>query len=201
MKQTVKIVTDSTSDVPQNMAQELGITVIPLTVQIGKEVFRDGVDLSGPDFYRKMVEYPGMPITSQPPLGEIAQLYRDLTADGSDVVSIHLSSGLSGTYSTCLMASESEGLRPGAVTVIDSQAVTMALGWIAIFAARAAREGKSAAEVAELARSLVPRTRVLALLDTLEWLQRGGRIGKASAFIGTMLAIKPIVSLRDGRVV
>jgi DegV family protein with EDD domain len=196
----VKVVTDSTSDIPADVARELGITVIPLAVQIGGRSYHDKVDLSGEAFYRLLQDTPGLPLTSQPPIGEVEAVYRDLTADGSSVVSIHVSSGLSGTYNACAAAATSSDLRPGAVRVIDSLAVSMSLGWIGIFAARAACGGAGQDAVAALAERLVPRTRILALLDTLEWLQRGGRIGPASAFLGTMLAIKPILHLKDGRV-
>lgn len=196
----VKIVTDSTSDIPPEVARELGITVIAQVVQLGARTFRDKVDLSGEEFYRLLQATPGLPLTSQPPIGEIEALYRDLTADGSSVVSIHVSAALSGTCNACARAATAGDLRAGAVQVVDSQAVSMCLGWIVIFAARAARAGAGQAEVVALAESMVPRTRILALLDTLEWLQRGGRIGPASAFLGTMLAIKPILYLKDGKV-
>src|SRR5690242_4561586 len=188
--QPVKIVTDSTSDVPPEVARELGITVIPLVVQIGAQTYRDKIDLTGEEFYRLLQATPGVPVTSQPPIGEIEQVYRGLTADGSRVVSIHLSSGLSGTYSTCSLAATALDLEPGAVRVLDSQAISMCLGWQAIFAARAAREGCTQDEIIDLVADLVPRVRILGLLDTLEWVQRGGRLGLASAFLGTMLAIK-----------
>jgi len=197
--QLVKIVTDSTSDVPPEVARELGITTIPLVLQIGSQTYRDKIDLSGEEFYRLLQETPGVPVTSQPPIGEIEQVYRDLTSDGSRVVSIHLSSGLSGTYSTCALAAPSIDLEPGAVHVIDSQGISMCLGWQVIFAARAARAGSSQDEIVALVEGMVPRVRILGLLDTLEWVQRGGRLGLASAFLGTMLAIKPILHMKEGK--
>src|SRR4051812_9569830 len=111
----VKIVTDSTSDMPPEVIRELGITVVPLCVQFADRTYRDQVDLSGEEFYRLLKDTPGVPTTSQPPIGEMEAVYRDLTADGSDVVSIHVSSGLSGTYSTCALAATHIDLRPGAV--------------------------------------------------------------------------------------
>lgn len=197
----VKIVTDSTADIPAEVAAELDIRVVPLTVQIGDATFRDGVDLSGETFYRRLQESPGVPSTSQPPIGEMEALYQELTADGSEVVSIHVSSGLSGTYSTCALAATSLALRPGAVRVIDSQALSMCLGWMAIFAARAARAGRTQSEIFDQVEGMIPRVRILGLLDTLEWVQRGGRLGLASAFLGTMLAIKPILHMKEGRAV
>lgn len=198
---TVKIVTDSTADIPAGLARELGITVVPLLLQFGEQVYRDQIDLSGEAFYRLLQDTPGVPTTSQPPIGQIEQIYRDLTVDGSPVVSIHVSSGLSGTYSTCALAATSIDLVPGAVQVIDSQALSMCLGWLAIFAARAAQAGQSQAEIVALVRGMIPRVRILGVLDTLEWVQRGGRLGLASAFLGTMLAIKPILHMKAGKAV
>lgn len=197
----VKIVTDSTADIPPDVARELGITVIPLLLQFGDKLYRDKIDLGGSEFYRLLETTPGVPTTSQPPIGQIEQLYKDLTADGSPVVSIHVSSGLSGTYSTCALASTSIDLPPGAVTVLDSQAISMCLGWQVIFAARAALAGRTPTEIAALVHSMIPRVRILGLLDTLEWVQRGGRLGLASAFLGTMLAIKPILHMKEGKAV
>lgn len=197
----VKIVTDSTADLPPAIAQELGITVVPLSVQIGEQTYRDQIDLSGEAFYRLLSETPGVPTTSQPPIGQMEDLYKALTADGADVVSIHLSSGLSGTYSMCALAATAIDLRPDAVCVIDSQALSMCLGWMVIFAAHAARAGASQKEIAALVEGMVGRVRILGLLDTLEWVRRGGRLGLASAFLGTMLAIKPILHMKEGKAV
>ncbi len=196
----VQIVTDSTADIPPALVEELGITVLPLMLQIGGQVYRDGRDLTGSDFYRLLRETRDLPVTSQPPIGEIEETYRRLTATGADVVSIQVSSNLSGTYSTCKLVAASPALPPGAVQVIDSQALSMCLGWPAIFAARAARAGRTQAEIVALVETMIPRVRILGVLDTLEWLHRGGRIGLASAFMGTMLAVKPILQLKEGQV-
>jgi DegV family protein with EDD domain len=198
---SIKIVTDSTSDIPVEVARELDITVFPLLVQMGEHSYRDQVDLSGEEFYRLMSEMPGVPTTSQPGIGHVEQVYKDLTADGSEVVSIHVSSELSGTYSTCNLASTALDLRPGAVRVVDSKAISMCLGWMVIFAARAARAGRSQDDIVDMVNGMVGRVRILGLLDTLEWVQRGGRLGLASAFLGTMLAIKPILHMKDGKAV
>lgn len=196
----VKIVTDSTADIPPDIAAELGIHVVPLRVEFGDQSYRDGVDLNGEELYRLMRESPTLPTTSQPSLGELQQVYHELTADGSDVVSVHVSSGLSGTYNVAVLAAESEEERPGAgrVAVVDSQALSMCVGWLAIFGARAALTGATQAEVVALMEEMRHRVRILGLLDTLEYVQRGGRLGVASAFLGTMLAIKPILHMKQG---
>ncbi len=197
---SVKIVTDSTADIPPDLAARMGIHVVPLRVEFGNKSYRDGVDLGGEELYRLMRESPTLPTTSQPSLGELQQVYRDLTADGSDVVSVHVSSGLSGTYNVAVLAAESDEARPnaGRVAVVDSQALSMCVGWMAIFGARQAQAGASQAEVVALLEEMRHRVRILGLLDTLEYVQRGGRLGVASAFLGTMLAIKPILHMKQG---
>jgi DegV family protein with EDD domain len=196
----VKIVTDSTADIPPEIAAALDIHVVPLRVEFGNRSYRDGLDLSGEELYRLLRESPTLPTTSQPSLGELQQIYHALTADGSDVVSVHVSSGLSGTYNVAALAAESEDERPGAghVAVVDSQALSMCVGWLAIFAARAARAGANQAQIVALMDEMRHRVRILGLLDTLEYVQRGGRLGVASAFLGTMLAIKPILHMKQG---
>lgn len=194
----VKIVTDSSADIPPPLAAALDIHVVPIRVEFGTVGYCDGVDLSGEEFYRKLRESATLPTTSQPSLGELQQIYRRLTDDGCDVVSVHLSSGLSGTYNVACLAAEDEDLPPGAVAVVDTQAISMCVGWIAILGARAAANGASQADVVALMNDLRGRVRILGLLDTLEYVQRGGRLGMASAFLGTMLAIKPILHMKHG---
>ena len=196
----MKIVTDSTSDVPPALAAALGITIVPQQVAIGDQIYQDGIDLTGEEFYRLLHHTSAVPRTSQPALGRLEDAYRTLTADGFDVASVHVSSGLSGTYNVACLAAEAEGLGPGTITVVDSQAVSMCLGWIAIYAARAAEAGAPLPEVVALVEEMRGRVRILAALDTLEYVQRSGRLGVASAFLGTMLAIKPILHMKQGTV-
>jgi DegV family protein with EDD domain len=201
-RRPVKIVTDSTADIPPEIAAELGIEVVPLRVEFGNTSYRDGVDLNGEALYHLLRESPTLPTTSQPSLGELQQVYHRLTAEGYDVVSVHVSSGLSGTYNVAVLAAESEDEdeRPGTghVAVVDSQALSMCVGWLAIFGARAALAGADQAQVVALLEEMRHRVRILGLLDTLEYVQRGGRLGVASAFLGTMLAIKPILHMKQG---
>ncbi|MBI4297617.1 MAG: DegV family protein [Chloroflexi bacterium] len=195
----MRVVTDSTADLPQALARQWGITVVPLSVQFGEEAFRDGVDLGPEEFYRRLAGSTALPHTSQPSPGAFAQVYEALARGGHDVLSIHISSKLSGTYEAALRGREVARLE-GKVEVVDSRLVSLGLGLAVLEAARAAGVGASLEEVGQVALQAIPRVRLACLLDTLEYLRRGGRIGKAAAFLGSFLQIKPIVTLRDGEV-
>ncbi len=192
----VRIVTDSPADIPPALAKELDITVVPLTVHFGEKTYRDGIDLNPSQFYDLLEKSTVSPTTSQPSPGVFAEEYKRLTADGSAVVSIHLSSKLSGTYQAAVLGkSMVEG---ASIEVIDSRLASVVYGWVVLEAARAAKAGKSASEVVAHARDLLTRMRVVFAVDTLEYLARNGRIGRAQAFLGTMLAVKPLLTLEDG---
>ncbi|MEW6032716.1 MAG: DegV family protein [Bacillota bacterium] len=194
----VKILVDSTADVPHEVARDLGIHVIPLNVHFGDETYLDWVDLSPQSFYKLLETSPHHPRTSQPSPGDFAKTYEELTADGSSVVSIHISRLLSGTMQSAELGKAMvEGAR---IEIIDSQLASMAFGVVAVQAARAAREGRSFEEVVALARDLCPKVRVFFAVDTLEYLARNGRIGKAQALLGGLLSIKPLLTLEDGLV-
>jgi DegV family protein with EDD domain len=194
----IKVVTDSTSDLPPGLAQQHDIRVVPLRVIFGRESYRDGVDLSNEQFYAMLREAPELPTTSQPPPADFAQVFEELIEAGHEVVVITISSGLSGTY---LSACQAQEKLPGArITVIDSFTSAMALGMIVVQTALAGAEGKPYDEVVALARRLVDENRLFFMVDTLEYLQRGGRIGRAAAFIGTLLDVKPILTVEDGMV-
>jgi DegV family protein with EDD domain len=193
------VVTDSAADIPPDIAHELDITVIPLLVNMGGKTYRDGVDISGEEFYRRLEATRSVTTTSLPSLQAFVEPYRALTAQGYDVVSIHMSSKLSGTHNTALIASTADGVPAEAITVVDSRTLSMAEGWIAIRAAQAAREGKSQEEVAAVAEALVPRARLFGALDTLEYVMRSGRVGRLPGMVGTVLNVKPILTTRpDG---
>lgn len=202
-RRPLRIVTDSTADLPPEMVLALGITVVPLTVQFGEEVYRDGVDIGVTEFYRRLLEGPVLPRTSQPAPGDFAAAYRAAAAEG-DVLSLHVSSKLSGTYNAALLGRQevvSERPYAGArIEVIDTLQVSMALGLLAMEAARQAQAGASLEEAAAWVRAAVPRTRILFLVDTLEYLAKGGRIGRAQAFLGGLLSVKPLLEVRDGEV-
>jgi DegV family protein with EDD domain len=190
----VKVVTDSAADIPPEIAADLDITVIPLVVRIGDHTFRDGVDISGEQFYRELAAARSVTTTSLPSLDDFEQAYRKLTTQGFDVVSVHMSSRLSGTFNAALMASTGDGVPPDSVDVIDSRTISMAQGWVAIEAAEAALEGEGLAEVTAVAERASARTALFGALETLEYVIKSGRVGKLPGTVGTMLSIKPILT-------
>ncbi len=194
---TVKIVTDSVADLPSQVVNELGITVIPLNVRFGTEVYRDGVDLTAEQFYDRLVHGKVLPVTSVPSPGTFAEAYDKLAEETDEILAIILSSKLSGTYEVAL---QSIGLmeRKCRVEVIDSRWATMAQGFIVMKAAKAAQAGASLDGLIEVVQKTVPRVDFLSTFDTLEYLKRGGRIGKAQAFLGSILRVNPLITLRDG---
>lgn len=194
----VSVVTDSTCDIPVEIVRDLGITVVPLNVHFGTTTYRDGVDITAEEFYQKLVSFSGMPTTSQPSVGAFQDVYRELAAGGSEIISIHISQKLSGTYASALAAAQS--LPDLRIEVVDSKFASIALGLMVIAAAEASRQGKGLAELTRLIHEAIPRTHLYVVMDTLEYLRRGGRIGKASALIGTLLSIKPVLAVKDGEI-
>lgn len=196
---TVKIVTDSTADLPEEVVKALGITVVPLYVRFGDEVLRDRVDISEDEFYQRLTEGSVHPNTTQPNPQDFVDVYQKLSAaDG--IVSIHLSAKLSGTCSSALQA-KGTVVKECSVEVVDSETLSMALGLVVIAAAEAAKAGKSLDEVVEVAKRTMPKIHLLFLLDTLKYLLLGGRIGKAKALLGSILNVKPMLAVKDGELV
>ncbi|MCC6629076.1 MAG: DegV family protein [Chloroflexi bacterium] len=196
----VRIVVDSTADVPHDVAADLGIGIVPLTVRFGTDVFRDRVDLSLAAFMARLTASDILPATAQPSPGDFLTAYAPLVAAGVSIVSLHLSSKLSGTYSSALVAAREATITPGQIEVVDSQTIAMACGLVAIEAARAARDGADQATVLALVNDLIGRTHLVAALDTLDFAFRGGRISRAQAVVGSLLSIKPIITVADGAV-
>jgi fatty acid kinase fatty acid binding subunit len=196
----IRIVTDSSCDLPQSVADELGITIIPLTIRIGGEEFVDRQDLTPAEFWSRCASSPVLPETAAPAPGQFEEAYRALADDGATgIVMVALSGALSATMQSAELAARSVADRIP-VQVVDSRSVTMGLGIIASDCARLARSGASIDDVAARARDLAERTRVWGALDTLENLKKGGRIGGARALLASALAIKPIIEVRDGKV-
>jgi DegV family protein with EDD domain len=196
----VKIVTDSGADLPDQLVKELGITVVPLYVRFGEEVYRDRVSISEDEFYERLIHDPVHPSTTQPGPQDFLETYQELSADADGIVSIHISGKLSGTCNSALMARDMmEGGCP--IEVIDSETLTMSLGLIVIAAAEMAKAGESMDKIVEWVKQAIPETQLLFLLDTLEYLRRGGRIGKAKALLGSLLSVKPMLTIKDGELV
>ena len=196
----VRIVTDSASDLSDAEATELGIEVVPLSIRFGDEEYTDRVDLTVGEFYRKMDELDVLPETAAPSPGAFEQAFRTLAADGADaIVCINLSLALSATGQAAQAAAKAVA-DDIEVHCVDSKSITAGLGTMVLAAAQAARDGADAQEVIALIEDMQPRTRVLGVLDTLDNLKKGGRIGGAQAMLGTMLSIKPCLDLSSGEV-
>jgi DegV family protein with EDD domain len=193
----VKIVTDSIADLPSTIVRELGITVVPLTVSFGSETFRDGVDLSADQFYEKLITSEHFPVTSVPSPSAFAAAYDSVAGQTEDILVIALSSRLSGTYDVARQA-RSLMKRTATVEVLDSWTAAMAEGFVVMKAAQAARGGASLAEVKKAAENAIPRVSLLATFDTLEYLRKGGRIGAAKVFLGSVLKIHPLITVTEG---
>ncbi|HQY15825.1 MAG TPA: DegV family protein [Ilumatobacteraceae bacterium] len=196
----VRIVTDSACDLPQRVADELGIEIVPLTIRIDGHEYVDRADLTPAEFWAKCAASPNLPETAAPAPGHFEAAYRRLAADGAtSVVAINLSAALSATMQSAELAAR--GVADTIpVTVVDSQQCTLGLGAIVMDCARLAAGGASHQAVVDRARDLATRTKVWGALDTLENLKKGGRIGGAKAMLASALAIKPIIEVRDGKV-
>ena len=198
----VKVVTDSAADLSDDVIAELDIAVVPLSIRFGSEEFVDRVTLSPQQFYEKMASTPTLPETAAPSPGAFEKVFRDaLDAGAPGVVCINLSGALSATIQSAQNAARAiTEVDPGAapIRIVDSRSVTGGLGSQVVAAARAARDGRSADDIAALVEDMVGRTRVFGALDTLDNLKKGGRIGGAQALLGSLLSIKPLIEVRDG---
>jgi DegV family protein with EDD domain len=195
----IRIVTDSTSDLPPALAEQLGVTVVPINVVIDDVNYRDGIDLTPDEFYQRLVAGPRLPTTSQPSVGTFQAAYQEMLGQGDEIVSIHISGKLSGTVNSAEQAKASLG-DSVPIEIIDSNGASIVLTLIVMGAVESARQSSSYQEVADQVRRDLSRTSAVFALDTLEYLQKGGRIGKAQAFVGSLLSVKPILTLVDGEV-
>ena len=195
----VKIITDSLSDITGDIAEELGITVVPVYVRFGEEVYRDRIEMTTDEFYHRLVHGSIWPTTTQPSPGDFVDVYNRLSSETDEILVITLSSKLSGTYESALHA-KSIIEKECRIELIDSMTVVMGLGLIVISAAKAALAGASLDEVAALVRKAMPRSHAIMSFDTLKYLAKGGRIGKAQGLMGSLLSVKPILTMRDGEV-
>ncbi len=196
----VAVVTDSTAYLPQELIEKYHITVLPLAVVWGEEVLRDGVDITPQAFYDRLPKAKTMPTTSQLTVEQVKGAFQSLLEQGCDIFAMFISSKFSGSYQSALQARKEI---PGAaekIAVVDSLFTTMAMGWPVLTAARAAQAGESLASVRKIAEHARDNSGVIFVVETLEFLRRGGRIGGAQALLGTMLNIKPLLEIRDGQI-
>jgi len=192
----VKIVTDSSSYLPPEIIAKYDIRVVPLRIGFGAEFYREGVDITTEEFYQKLARAKRLPTTSQPPMSDFSRVYGELVQSGHPILSVHISNKLSGTMNSALLAKKEY---PGAqIEVVDS--LSMPLRFFIVPAAEAAEQGKSLLEVKAIVEGIARATSLVAMLDTLEYLWKGGRIGRAKALLGTLLSVKPIITLHDGEV-
>jgi DegV family protein with EDD domain len=195
----VKIVTDSTSDIPVKVAHELGITVVPLTVFFGHESFLDRVDITTSEFYRRLTQENIYPTTTQPAPGVFAEVYKKLLEETDEILTIVISSRLSGTYRSALNA-VSMLENQSRIEVIDSLLTSLSLGLIVILAAQMAKKGATLNEISATVKAKLPHTNTIMAFDTLKYLAKGGRVGKAQGLLGSLLAVKPVLTLKEGEV-
>jgi DegV family protein with EDD domain len=201
---TVRIVTDSTADISPQQAQSLGITIIPLTIFFGEDAYLDEIELDNAGFYTKLQESEVFPRTSQPSPTVFQEAYIRLIDGGADgILSVHISSKLSGTYQCACAARDTlpDDMKKIPLEIIDSQSISVGMSQAVLQAAREARMGAGLKEIKDHLLDQLSRTRILCVLDTLEYARRGGRLGSATAVLGNLLNIKPIISLKEGAVI
>jgi len=197
---TVKIVTDSSSDIPPEIARELDITIVPLSLRFGAQTYRDGIDIMPDEFYRRLVNEPVHPATAAMSPGDFAGVYDKLAGQAEGIISIHLSQKVSAAYDAAMQGRSLMENKGCPVEIIDSRFVTIALGLITIAAARAAQAGKDMRQIVVQVNALVPCMRVYGILDTLKYVMKGGRLGRAGPFISSILPVKPVLTMKDGKV-
>jgi DegV family protein with EDD domain len=196
----VAIVTDSTAYIPDNLIKQLNISIVPLIVIWGNETYQDGVDMSPKEFYERLENSKDIPTTSQATVHSMKNTFDRLLENGYDILGIFLSSHLSGTIDSAQQAREMLQKGKEKVAIVDSLATTMAMGWPVLTAARAAQAGENLLACQAMAEKTRDQTGVLFVVETLEYLRRGGRIGGAQAMLGNLLQVKPLLELQDGRI-
>jgi fatty acid kinase fatty acid binding subunit len=194
----IKIVTDSTAYLPEATVRQHDIRIVPLCVHFGEEAFKEGVELSNEEFYARLKEAPALPTTSQPSAGEFHEVFKELIEAGHEIVTLTISSKLSGTWNSAMAAKAM--LPDGRLYVIDSLSTSIGLQLMVEAAIEATAAGKSCQEIVELIEEIKQEMYILFVVDTLEYLAKGGRIGNAKAFLGTLLKVKPILILQDGAI-
>ena len=197
---TVKIVTDTGADIPADLLKELNITAVPVYIYFGEKAYKDGIDIGPDELYKRLVDGPIYPTTTQPMPVDFTNVYQEISKETNEIVSIHLSSKVSGTYNSAVQGKEL--LKDKChIEVIDSASLSMGLGLITMAAARIARSGGTLQQVVEETNKAIKQTQLLGVLDTLKYLLAGGRITKASATIGSLLNVKPLLTTYEGNII
>ena len=194
----VKIVTDSTCDIPAQVVKDLGINVVPVYTVFGDKSYRDKVDIDDDEFYHKLTHDSIHPTTSIPTPKDFADVYNRLARETDEIVSIHVTSKESGTYNSALLGKELVTNKKCRIEVIDSLSVSLGLGLLVIDAAREAKAGVKLDQLAEMVRQAVPKVHLMILVDTLKYVVRGGRLSKAHGIIGAVIKVKPMLTLKEG---
>ena len=197
---TVKIVTDTGADIPTDLLKDLNITAVPLYIYFGDKVYKDGVDIGPDELYKRLADGPIHPTTTQPIPADFTNVYQELSKETDEIVSIHLSSKVSGTYNSAIQGKEL--LKDKChIEVIDSASLSMSLGLVTLAAARIARAGGTLKQVEEETNKAIKQTQLMGLLATLKYLLAGGRITRARAAIGTLLNVKPLLTMHEGELI
>ena len=197
---TVKVITDSTADLPIEITSALNITVVPIYVRFGETIYRDGVDITSTEFYNRLDSSPVHPATSQPAPEDFIRTYKESLEESEQLVSIHVSSKISGTYNSALLA-RSMLTYEKAIQIIDSKLNSAGLGLVAMAAARVAQAGGSMAEVMAEANNAVKHVKMFGMFNTMKYLARSGRVSKTIASAASILDVKPLLTFKDGQVV
>ncbi|KPK11219.1 MAG: hypothetical protein AMJ56_06555 [Anaerolineae bacterium SG8_19] len=197
-KSNVAVATDSTANIPDEFVEDLNIHVIPQCLNWEGETFLDGIDITPSEFYQRLGQAKELPTTSQPSAGEFHEFFGKLAEENQAIIGVFISEYLSGTIDSALTAADMMPDFP--IEIIDSQSASMGLGFMAMAVARALKEGSTYKDAAQLARELIPFTHAIFVVDTLEYLHRGGRIGGAQRLLGSLLSMKPLLHLEEGRI-
>jgi DegV family protein with EDD domain len=192
----IKIVTDSTADVPEELMQRYDIRTVPINIQFGTETYQEGIDIDRPTFLRKLDEYPSMPTSSQPSPGQFAEVYKELAAQGHSILCVTITSKHSGTYQSAVLA---KSMLPEAdIEVFDTLSISIGTGYQVLTAARAAEQGKSMEEILQTLEGIRSRMYLYLTPATLKYLQKSGRVGKLAGALGALLSLKPVIKVEDG---
>jgi DegV family protein with EDD domain len=194
---TIKIVTDSAADLPAILTEEMDVTVVPVYLRFGEEVYRDRVDISEDEFYKRLSHDPVHPNTTQPTPQDFANVYDELSQDADGIISIHITSKLSGTYNSAVQGKKMVSNRCP-IKIVDSQTISIAVGLIVIQASKMAKSGMGLQQIVDELGKIIPNVHLFILFDTLKYLVKGGRIGKAKGLVGSILSVKPLLTVRDG---